>query len=118
MSLPKRLVVFGVSHHRTPLDIRELFSLPETKRAALAEDLLARPEIEEVVLLNTCNRVEAYLAIKTEPDRDALVEAFARATGQPEPTLRDLHYLRANNDMLVHLFSVAAGLDSQMIGET
>lgn len=118
MSLPQRLLVFGISHHRTPLDVRELFSLSREDLAALAAKLLARPEIEEAVLLSTCNRVEAYLAIRTEADRQAVLDLFAAATGQPPGLLEDLHYFHANSDMLVHLFSVAAGLDSQMIGET
>jgi len=118
MSLPQRLLVFGISHHRTPLNIRELFSLSPENLRRLGDRLLEREEIEEVVLLSTCNRVEAYLAIKTEPDRDSILRIFADATGQTPELLEKLHYFHANNNMLVHLFSVAAGLDSQMIGET
>jgi len=118
MSLPRRLLVVGVSHHRTPLDIRELFSLSNDDLHDLANRLLRREEVEEVVLVNTCNRVEAYLAIRTEPDLDAVLEAMAAVTGQSVSLLKEMHYLHANSDMLVHLFSVASGLDSQMIGET
>ncbi len=118
MSLPRRLVVLGISHHRTPLDIREHFSLSEDDVRELAECLLSMEEIQEVVLLNTCNRVEAYLASATEPDPEKVLIAMARVTGQPLELLRDLHFSAANSDMLVHLFSVASGLDSQMVGET
>lgn len=118
MSLPKRLLVFGISHHRTPLDVRELFSLPPEQVRTLAEKLRARPEIAEVVLLHTCNRVEAYLRTTAEPDRAALTAIFAEGSGQSPVLLEDVSYCLANSDMLVHLFSVAAGLDSQMIGET
>lgn len=118
MSLPRRLLVLGVSHHRTPLDIRELFSLSPDDLRRLAERLLATDEIKEVVLLNTCNRVEAYLASDSEPDPEKVLAAMAEVTGQPLEQLRSLHYCSANSDMLVHLFSVASGLDSQMIGET
>ncbi|MGE9291041.1 MAG: glutamyl-tRNA reductase [Puniceicoccales bacterium] len=118
MSLPRRLLVLGVSHHRTPLDIRELFSLNNEDVRALAERLLATEGIDEVVLLNTCNRVEAYLAGESEPDPEKVLQAMAEVTGQPLDLLRDLHYSAGNSDMLVHLFSVASGLDSQMIGET
>ncbi len=118
MSLPQRLLVIGISHHRAPLHVRELFSLSKEKKDALGAELAARPEIAEVVLLATCNRLEAYLALNGEADRNALLEAIARATGQSTTLPGDLHYVYGNNDMIVHLFSVATGLDSQMVGET
>ncbi|MFP4351560.1 MAG: glutamyl-tRNA reductase [Puniceicoccaceae bacterium] len=118
MSLPKRLIVFGISHHRTPLDVRELFSLGPGQARTLAEKLHARPEIGEVVVLNTCNRVEAYLRMTSEPDPAALTAVFAEVSGQPPALLEDVSYCLANSDMIGHLFSVASGLDSQMIGET
>ena len=118
MSLPRRLLVLGVSHHRTPLEIRELFTLSGEQVQDLAERLLETEEIHEVVLLNTCNRVEAYMASDSEPDPEKVLTAMADVTGQPLDLLRDLHYSAANSEMLVHLFSVASGLDSQMIGET
>jgi len=118
MSLPQRLMVFGISHHQTPLNVRELFSLSPEALFALGETLRQHEEIDEVVMLSTCNRVEAYLAIRTEPDRNSILRAFAEATGQSPDLLENLHYFHANNNMVVHLFSVAAGLDSQMIGET
>ena len=118
MSLPRSLLVLGVSHHRTPLDVRELFSLSKEDVETLAQRLLALSCVQEVVLLNTCNRVEAYLASETEPDPEAVLGAISEVTRQPIELLRDLHYAHANSDMLVHLFSVASGLDSQMIGET
>ncbi len=118
MSLPQRLLVFGISHHQTPLNVRELFSLSPEDLTDLGTKLLEREEIAEVVVLSTCNRVEAYLAVKTEPDREAILQIFSEVTGQSRELLENLHYFHANNNMLVHLFSVAAGLDSQMIGET
>lgn len=118
MSLPQRLLVFGISHHQTPLNIRELFSLSPEDLNELGRKLLDQKEIEEAVLLSTCNRVEAYLVIKNEPNHEAILKIFAEATGQSTGLLENLHYFHANNNMLVHLFSVASGLDSQMIGET
>lgn len=118
MSLPQRLLVFGISHHQTPLDVRELFSLSPGDLLDLGGKMKQLDEVEEVVLLSTCNRVEAYLAVRTEVDRESILRVFAGATGQSVKLLENLHYFHANNNMLVHLFSVAAGLDSQMIGET
>lgn len=116
--MPRRLLVLGVSHHRTPLGIRELFSLTSGQIEQLADRLLSSDSIAEVVLLNTCNRVEAYLYGENEPDPETVIAAIAEVTGQPVDLVRELHYKSYNSDMLVHLFSVASGLDSQMIGET
>lgn len=118
MSLPRSLLVLGVSHHRTPLDVRELFSLSQEDVEKLAQRLLSLESVQEIVILNTCNRVEAYLASETEPNPEEVLQTIAEVTQQPTDLLRDLHYSHANSDMLVHLFSVASGLDSQMIGET
>jgi len=118
MSMPRNLLVLGVSHHRTPLDIRERFSLSNGQVHQLAEALLSLDEVAEVVLLNTCNRVEAYLAGHGEPDPEKALAAIAAVTDQPLGQIREFHYRSSNSEMLVHLFSVASGLDSQMIGET
>ncbi|MEM0964722.1 MAG: glutamyl-tRNA reductase [Verrucomicrobiota bacterium] len=118
MSVPRTLLVVGVSHHRTPLEVRELFSLGPDNLRSLAERLLTVPSVNEVVLLNTCNRVEVYLSTSREPDTFAILRMLAETTHQPPELLEDLSYVHANSDMLVHLFSVTSGLDSQMIGET
>lgn len=112
---PSTLVALSATHHTAGLDARAAFALPEggTDRfyAAAREAGLA-----EVVLLATCNRLEAY-ALGDEAVALHLRTALARATGTGatslDPHLQPVPGLAA----VEHLFAVAAGLDSQMVGE-
>jgi glutamyl-tRNA reductase len=102
------LVLVGTSHHHAPVDVRE--------RLAAGADLLADlGPVAEAVCLATCNRTELYLAA------DEAAEAEAQATGtlttlaggEVEPLLYRLH----DEAAALHLFRVAAGLDSLVPGE-
>ena len=117
MSTPKpaTLVALSATHHTADLDARAAFALSEGGAdrfyAAARESGLA-----EVVLLATCNRLEAY-AVGDEAAALHLRTALSRATGAEagalDPHLRPVPGLAA----VEHLFGVAAGLDSQMVGE-
>jgi glutamyl-tRNA reductase len=102
------LVLVGTSHHRAPVDVRE--------RLASGADLLGElGSVAEAVCLATCNRTELYLAA------DEAAEAEARSTrtlttfagAEIEPLLYRLH----DESAALHLFRVAAGLDSLVPGE-
>ncbi|MFT3828674.1 MAG: glutamyl-tRNA reductase [Opitutaceae bacterium] len=111
------LLFLGVSHRHTPLAIRERFALPPERAAALAAALRGDPALAELCVLNTCNRVELY-AVTTRPDAAALAETLCR-TQAIEPALLAEHAVELRGAAAVgHLFAVAAGLDSQMVGET
>ncbi len=118
MSLPKHLVVLGLSHHRTPLEARERLSLDDTALGQLAEDFLTHPGVREVFVLGTCNRLEVYLSLRREIPTPELLALLAGRIGHPASELAAYTFVQANSSMLAHLFSVAAGLDSQMVGET
>lgn len=112
------LSVLGVSHHATPMEIRERFALPPDKARALAAALRADPALVELCVLNTCNRLELY-AVSERPDAATQIAAtFCRQQAIP-PELFAAHATeRRDGAAVAHLFAVAAGLDSQMIGET
>src|SRR3954462_15741437 len=111
------LCLLGASHHTTPLAVREKLALDDTRAAALAARLRAVPGVKEFTLLNTCNRVEIY-GVSQQPETfTALRLALADITGCAPADLEGVLHLRQNHDAIAHLFSVAAGLDSQVIGE-
>jgi glutamyl-tRNA reductase len=111
-----KLILVGISHHRAPVELRERVALDRGQAGELAARLAETPS--EAVCLSTCNRTELYLAA---PDAEA-AEAEATAalvglSGLPEPELMPALYRLRDEAAALHLFRVAAGLDSMVPGE-
>jgi glutamyl-tRNA reductase len=113
-----RLLVFGVSHHTATIELRERLAIaPADLPAALAR-LTAVPVIGEGVLLSTCNRTEAYVTCRSlEDGHETLLGFLAAGDAASGDALRPHVYLRSDGDAARHLFRVAAGLDSLVVGE-
>jgi glutamyl-tRNA reductase len=105
------LVLVGVSHHRAPLELRERAALDRAAAAALAKTLAADGE---AVCLSTCNRTELYLAADAGDDAEQRAEAALLAL---EAELGPALYRLRDEAAALHLFRVAAGLDSMVPGE-
>lgn len=118
MSLEKKLLVIGISHHRTPLAVREKFAVDEDQISKMAECLLRLAPVNEVTILNTCNRFEIYLATETSLIEEEILQMLSREDQTMYKVWRQFYYVHSNSEMILHLFSVASGLDSQMVGET
>jgi glutamyl-tRNA reductase len=112
------LFLLGASHHTAPLAVREKLALDDTRAAALAARLQQTPGIGEFALLNTCNRVEIYGVARDPAALAALRTGVAETTGCAPAELDAVLRLRQNHDVVSHVFSVASGLDSQIVGET
>ena len=124
------LICLSVSHHNTPVEMRECLSIPSDRiESALSKCPIRVGEFEpilEMAFLSTCNRLEIYalmsLTQELEEDSNSIFQpiltylrnAFEIPTQPIEP------YFRAytGNSTVAHLFQVAAGLDSIAIGET
>jgi glutamyl-tRNA reductase len=110
-----KLALVGVSHHQAPIELRERVAVDSGRAAALA----ARLAIDgEAVVLSTCNRTELYLAADADVALEArglatLAELAGDAAGELAPVLYRLH----DESAALHLFRVAAGLDSLVPGE-
>jgi glutamyl-tRNA reductase len=109
------LLLVGTSHRLAPVEVRERVAVDADGAAALATRLAGTGE---AVCLSTCNRTEVYLAAKDREDADrrateALAELAGIDAGELEPYLYRLEHEAA----VVHLFRVAAGLDSLVPGE-
>jgi glutamyl-tRNA reductase len=110
-----RLALVGISHHRAPVEVRERVAVDVDGARALARELAA--ECESVVL-STCNRTEVYLAADSgggldQRATDALLDLAAPHGDELAPLL----YRLADESAALHLFRVAAGLDSLVPGE-
>ena len=115
---PSHLFLLGASHHTAPLAVREKLALDETRAATLAARLQQTQGVTEFAMINTCNRVELYGVARGSEPLSTLRTAFAETIGCAPADLDGVLQLRQNHDASAHLFSVASGLDSQIVGET
>jgi glutamyl-tRNA reductase len=106
------VVLVGISHHQAPVDLRERAALDLPHAADLAARL-AGPD-GEAVCLSTCNRTELYLADESGEDAERRAEAALLAL---ETELGPALYRLRDEAAALHLFRVAAGLDSMVPGE-
>ncbi|WP_438479045.1 glutamyl-tRNA reductase [Oleiharenicola lentus] len=112
------LFLLGASHHTAPLAVREKLALDAAKAATLATRLQATPGVKEFALLNTCNRVEIYGVAHTPEVLAKIDAALCETTGCTPAEFATASFQQQNHDVVAHLFSVASGLDSQLVGET
>lgn len=113
-----QLCLLGASHRSAPLGLRECMSLDPSRRASLELALAGVTGLSGFVVLNTCNRVELYAAAANAEAVTQAREVFGRITGLTVAGASQYGYALSGGDAVLHLMSVCAGLDSQMIGET
>ncbi len=111
-----RLRLVGLSHRTAPVQWRERLAVPDGRVPEFLADLRLKAGAGEAVVLSTCNRVELYAVTPSDNDCECLLRKG----------LLDLHgdvaldtclYARDDHDAVHHLFRVAAGLDSLVVGE-
>ncbi|HEY8665260.1 MAG TPA: hypothetical protein VIL86_01285, partial [Tepidisphaeraceae bacterium] len=116
----QRLLLLGLNHATAPLPVREKLSFnPQQIREAVASYQQRFPD-SEIVLLSTCNRVELYTARTPHghPRNEQLVEFLAEFHSLSVEDFRAHLYQKTDREVVMHLFSVAASLNSMVIGET
>ncbi len=113
------IVVIGLSHHSSPVTVRERFAFAEARVPAALQLLRDSAVADEAVILSTCNRVEIYAATTLEPSRafSALQQFLVTCHDYRDP-LTDEVYKLSEPQSVQHLFRVACGLDSMVLGET
>jgi glutamyl-tRNA reductase len=113
-----QLLLLGVSHRTAPIDLRERLDFSARGVDAALVALAARPPTSEAAVLSTCNRVEIYAACENvEQARRDLEEFLSEFHGVPALELAPFLYSRVGIDAARHLFRVASGLDSLVVGE-
>ena len=106
------VVLVGISHHQAPIELRERAALDSDRAAELASRLAG--DSGEAVCLSTCNRTELYLADESPDEAERKAEAALLAL---EQELGPALYRLRDEAAALHLFRVAAGLDSMVPGE-
>jgi glutamyl-tRNA reductase len=109
--------LIGLNHKTAPVEVRELLAIPDSRLADAVRRLSQFPAVEEAFILGTCNRVELLVSfLPTSPAPD--LHGFIADWFQVDPdTLRSHFYELSGQDVIRHLFRVAASLDSMVVGE-
>lgn len=118
-TLERVLFVLGASHHDA--DLATVEALCDSEQSTLAVRALTLEEsspLAGAVVLSTCNRFEVYGESRRFHDAvESTITALATATSQPRDRVAAMLRLRTESDAVEHLFRVAAGLDSMVVGE-
>jgi glutamyl-tRNA reductase len=112
------LLLLGASHKTAPLELRERLALPEGRATRVLEELTGHDSIHEAVALFTCNRTELHVvaADAVEAENAALTILSRQAGIRPTELLGSI-YSKRGAEAVRHLFAVAGGLDSMIVGE-
>lgn len=111
--------MIGLNHKTAPVRVRERAAVgPEALPAAL-DALRTAPGIQEAAIVSTCNRTELYV-VSDDGDlgRNSLLEFMTKVTSMPKGELEPHLFEYDDQDAAAHLFKVASGLDSMVLGET
>ena len=113
------VVVVGLEQRQAPLDLLEQVSVGENALPKALGMLRDRANLSEAVVLSTCLRTEVYAVVERFHDGVAeLQEFFAAIAGLPVEALSDHLITRFDDDVADHIFTVASGLDSAVLGES
>jgi glutamyl-tRNA reductase len=112
------VLVVGVSHHTAPVELLERVALDSSKVEKLTHAVQLTEHVQEAAVLATCNRIEIY----TDVDRfhgsvEAICLALCELTEQDTDEVVPHLYVHYDDGAISHLFHVAAGLDSMVVGE-
>ena len=112
-------LVIGLSHHTAPVTLRERFSFAEARVPATLQRMRDSGLVDEALILSTCNRVEIYASTSLEA-REAFpaLRDFLTSCHEYRDPLTDEIYTLSEPHSVEHLFKVASGLDSMVLGET
>jgi glutamyl-tRNA reductase len=111
------IVVFGLNHNTAPVEVREKLSISDESMPVLLHKIRAG-HVKEAVVLSTCNRTEVYFCAE---DQDSAIHEIKDVlfdhSGIRQERLDNYAYLSSDGEAYKHLFLVASGLDSMVIGE-
>jgi glutamyl-tRNA reductase len=110
------LIVLGVNHQTAPVDVREKVAVGDAQLAATLQALQNVEGVEEAALVSTCNRTEIYAQVR-DGSESVVVDWLAHSNGLAPDSLATYLYRHDGDAAVRHLFRVATGLDSLVLGE-
>jgi glutamyl-tRNA reductase len=112
------VLLFGVSHRSAPVSVLEQLSTDESEQVKIVDRIMQSPLVTEAMVLSTCNRVEVYAVVDAfHGGLSAIGQVLADQSGMTVPDLTRYAYVRYSEAAVEHLFAVAGGLDSAVVGE-
>src|SRR5919204_2613771 len=112
------VLLFGVSHKSAPVSVLEQLSTDEADQAKIVEQVLQSSLVTEAMVLSTCNRVEVYAVVEAfHGGLSVIGQVLSEHSGMSLNDLTKYAYVRYAEAAVEHLFAVASGLDSAVIGE-
>ena len=112
------VLVVGLSHRSAPVEVLERAAVATDEIPKLLDEMLGGSHVTEVMMLSTCNRIEVYAVVDAfHGGLGDVSEVLGRHAGLPLAELTEHLYVHYAGSAVQHLFAVAAGLDSMVIGE-
>ncbi|WP_435874007.1 glutamyl-tRNA reductase [Nocardia fluminea] len=112
------VLLVGISHRSAPVSVLEKVAISEADRPKLVDRLLASSHVSEAMIVSTCNRVEVYAVVDAfHGGLGEVSELLTKHSGLPLGDLTKHAYVRYSEAAAEHLFAVASGLDSMVVGE-
>ncbi|MGB8387302.1 glutamyl-tRNA reductase [Mycobacterium sp.] len=112
------VLLFGVSHRSAPVSVLEQLSIDESDQGKIVDRVLQSPLVTEALVLSTCNRVEVYAVVDAFHGGLAVIgQVLSDHSGLSMGELTKHAYVRYSEAAVEHLFAVASGLDSAVVGE-
>lgn len=110
------LLALGLNHKTAPVDIRERITFGPDIIVGALRSLTQRPDVDEAVILSTCNRTEIYCAVSAD-GAEGVGQWLSDFHGLEQETISPYLYRHHDKESVNHLLRVAAGLDSMVLGE-
>ena len=112
------VLLFGVSHRSAPVSVLEQLSTDESDQAKIVDQVMQSPLVTEAMVLSTCNRVEVYAVVDAfHGGLSVIGQVLSEHSGMSMGDLTKYAYVRYGEAAVEHLFAVASGLDSAVVGE-
>ena len=112
------ILTLGLNHRTAPVEIREKLAFPEGDQPSALGRLVHEYGLHEAAILSTCNRSELYLAADGDRGLDEARRFLAENQGIDLQTLDSHFYQLSDSEAAIHLFRVASGVDSLVVGES
>ncbi len=116
LPLPMSLLSLGINHQTAPVDVREKVAFSSDQVAEALRELKDLPAVNESVIVSTCNRTEIYCELEVD-NSHTLAHWLSCYHGMSEDALLPYIYQHSDQEAARHLFRVASGLDSMVLGE-
>lgn len=111
------LILIGLNHKSAPVEVRELVAVADRDADKFLEAIRSTPGIRGASVLSTCNRVETLVSAENEDVIESLVNQIAARAPEGTGPIEDHLYILRHRDVVRHVFRVASGLDSMIVGE-